>query len=171
MRAARLQPSRRHDAGLLAAAAGRGLGIDWVLETHAHADSPSARGAPYIKLETGARVDRRRIIRDVRRFSRPVVQCHRLEGRRQGSSIASAPMSGFRSVTSPSKSLNTPGHTPADVSYKIGDAVFVAQTRCSMPDYRTARADFPGGDAHCPLSLNPEIAGAAGFDRLHVPRL
>ncbi|MFX5340156.1 MBL fold metallo-hydrolase, partial [Acinetobacter baumannii] len=43
--------------------------------------------------------------------------------------------------------LYTPGHTPADVSYKIADVVFVGDT-LFMPDYGTARADFPGGDAH-----------------------
>src|SRR5690606_23146925 len=43
--------------------------------------------------------------------------------------------------------IYTPGHTPADISYKIGDAVFVGDT-LFMPDYGTARADFPGGDAH-----------------------
>ena len=56
--------------------------------------------------------------------------------------------------------LHTPGHTPADVSYRIGDAVFVGDT-LFMPDYGTARADFPGGDARAALSLDPQAAEPA----------
>ena len=60
--------------------------------------------------------------------------------------------------------IATPGHTPASSSYKIGDAVFVGDT-LFMPDYGTARADFPGGDARDALPLDPQAAGAAARRR------
>ena len=67
--------------------------------------------------------------------------------------------------------LYTPGHTPADISYKIEDAVFVGDT-LFMPDYGTARADFPGGDAHqLYRSIKRATGAAAGDATLHVPRL
>ena len=65
--------------------------------------------------------------------------------------------------------LYTPGHTPADVAYKIEDAVFVGDT-LFMPDYGTARADFPGGDARILYRSIRQAAGAAARDApLHVP--
>lgn len=129
---------------ILAKAAADGLTIDWVLETHAHADHLSA--APYIKIKTGAKVGIGEHIREVQRIFRPVFNALDVSGDgaefdrlfRDGETFA------LGNVTC--RVIATPGHTPACISYHIGDAVFVGDT-LFMPDYGTARADFPGGDA------------------------
>jgi glyoxylase-like metal-dependent hydrolase (beta-lactamase superfamily II) len=129
---------------ILEAAANGGFQIDWVLETHAHADHLS--GAPYLKLKTGAKVGIGEHIRDVQKIFRPVFNATDLKG--DGSEFDRLFKDGERfSIGSLEvEVLHVPGHTPADIAYKIGDAVFVGDT-LFMPDYGTARADFPGGDA------------------------
>jgi glyoxylase-like metal-dependent hydrolase (beta-lactamase superfamily II) len=129
---------------ILAAASAEGLAIEWVLETHAHADHLS--GAPYIKAKTGARIGIGEHIKDVQRIFRPVFNAGDL--RTDGSDFDRLFLDGetFGVGKLGVEVLHTPGHTPADLSYKIGDAVFVGDT-LFMPDYGTARADFPGGDA------------------------
>jgi len=129
---------------ILAAAAENGLTIEWVLETHAHADHLS--GAPYIKLKTGAKVGIGEHIRDVQKIFRPVFNATDVKG--DGSEFDRLFVDGerFRIGNLDVEVLHVPGHTPADIAYKIGDAVFVGDT-LFMPDYGTARADFPGGDA------------------------
>ena len=154
---------------ILAAAAAEGLGIDWVLETHAHADHLS--GAPYIKLKTGAKVGIGEHIRDVQKIFRPVFNATDLKGDGSEFDRLFADGERFPLGNLTVEVLYTPGHTPADVSYKIGDAVFVGDT-LFMPDYGTARADFPGGDAHVLYRSIQRSTGAAGFDApFHVPRL
>jgi glyoxylase-like metal-dependent hydrolase (beta-lactamase superfamily II) len=129
---------------ILAAAAEQGITIDWALETHAHADHLS--GAPFIKARTGARIGIGEHIKDVQRIFRPVFNATDL--RADGSDFDKLFADGERFAigTLTAEVLYTPGHTPADISYRIGDAVFVGDT-LFMPDYGTARADFPGGDA------------------------
>ena len=129
---------------LLAAAARRGLNIAWVLETHAHADHLS--GAPFIKLKTGATVGIGENIRKVQRIFRPVFNAQDVSGEGREFDRLFADGEKFKIGRLEVEVLHTPGHTPACVSYKIGDAVFVGDT-LFMPDYGTARADFPGGDA------------------------
>ncbi len=121
-----------------------GVKIVWVLETHAHADHLS--GAPYIKMKTGAKVGIGEHIRDVQRIFRPVFNATDVSG--EGSEFDHLFKDGERFTigTLSGEVIYTPGHTPACVSYKIEDAVFVGDTMF-MPDYGTARADFPGGDA------------------------
>jgi glyoxylase-like metal-dependent hydrolase (beta-lactamase superfamily II) len=145
---------------ILADAKKRGIKIGQVLETHAHADHLS--GAPYIKLKTGAKVSIGEHIRDVQRIFRPVFNATDVSG--DGSEFDHLFKDGerFKVGAIDAEVMYTPGHTPACVSYKIGDAVFVGDTMF-MPDYGTARADFPGGDAHALfrsiqriLSLPPE---------------
>ena len=121
-----------------------GLTIEWALETHAHADHLS--GAPYIKSKTGARIGIGEHVKDVQRIFRPVFNAEDL--RTDGSDFDQLFADGetFRIGELSVRCLHTPGHTPADLSYRIGDAVFVGDT-LFMPDYGTARADFPGGDA------------------------
>ena len=130
---------------LLAQAAKLGVKINQVLETHAHADHLS--GAPYIKLMTGAKVAIGEHIRDVQRIFRPVFNASDVSG--DGSEFDHLFKDGelFTIGKLDGEVIYTPGHTPACVSYKIGDAVFVGDTMF-MPDFGTARADFPGGDAH-----------------------
>jgi glyoxylase-like metal-dependent hydrolase (beta-lactamase superfamily II) len=132
-------------ARILDMAGERGLSIEWVLETHAHADHLS--GAPFIKAHTGARVGIGEHIKEVQAIFRPVFNANDLKA--DGSDFDHLFADGEHlSVGGLAvEVLYTPGHTPADVSYRIGDAVFVGDT-LFMPDYGTARADFPGGDAH-----------------------
>ena len=118
--------------------------IVWTLETHAHADHLS--GSPYIKAKTGARIGIGEHIKDVQRIFRPVFNATDL--RTDGSDFDHLFKEGERfSIGQLEGSiLHTPGHTPADIVYLIEDAAFVGDT-LFMPDYGTARADFPGGDA------------------------
>jgi glyoxylase-like metal-dependent hydrolase (beta-lactamase superfamily II) len=145
---------------MLAAANAAGWRIAWTLETHAHADHLS--GSPWVKAKTGARIGIGEHIKDVQRIFRPVFDATDLKT--DGSDFDHLFKDGERfSIGSlDAEVLYTPGHTPACVSYRIGDAVFVGDT-LFMPDYGTARADFPGGDArklyqsiHRLLSLPPQ---------------
>ena len=130
---------------ILIAAEDRGLTVLWVLETHPHADHLSA--ADYVRRRTGARVGVGAGIREVQKTFAPLFRADDVK-----------PDGGdFDRLLDDGETLEigslqveviaTPGHTPACVSYRIGDAVFVGDT-LFMPDYGTARADFPGGDAH-----------------------
>jgi glyoxylase-like metal-dependent hydrolase (beta-lactamase superfamily II) len=129
---------------VLAAAEKMGVKITRVLETHAHADHLSA--APYIKQKTGATVGIGEHIRDVQRIFRPIFNATDISG--DGSEFDHLFKDGerFDIGALQVEVIYTPGHTPACVSYRIGDSVFVGDTMF-MPDYGTARADFPGGDA------------------------
>ena len=130
---------------ILAEANKLGVKIKQVLETHAHADHLS--GAPYIKLKTGATVAIGEHIKEVQRIFRPVFNATDVSG--DGSEFDYLFKDGerFKLGGIDAEVMYTPGHTPACISYKIGDAVFVGDTMF-MPDYGTARADFPGGNAH-----------------------
>jgi glyoxylase-like metal-dependent hydrolase (beta-lactamase superfamily II) len=129
---------------ILSAAAARGVDIVWALETHAHADHLS--GAPYIKAKTGAKIGIGEHIKDVQRIFRPIFNITDMKP--EGGDFDRLFKDGetFKIGHLNVETLYTPGHTPADLSYKIGDAVFVGDT-LFMPDYGTARADFPGGNA------------------------
>lgn len=136
--------STKSSDAILAAAKAEGLTVDWVLETHAHADHLS--GAPYIKLKTGAKVGIGEHIRDVQKIFRPVFNATDLSGDGSEFDRLFADGEQFELGSLDIEVLHVPGHTPADIAYKIGDAVFVGDT-LFMPDFGTARADFPGGDA------------------------
>lgn len=129
---------------LLAEAAKRGLSIDWTLETHAHADHLSA--APLVRQRSGARSVIGADITKVQKVFKPIFDAGDLTP--DGSAFdlllqdgESLPLGSLRI-----EAMATPGHTPACMSYRIEDAVFVGDT-LFMPDYGTARCDFPGGDA------------------------
>lgn len=134
----------RSAEAILAAARERGAHIDWILETHAHADHLSA--APFLKAETGAQVGIGAHIRAVQKIFRPVFAADDLKA--DGSDFDRLFEDGERFAIGmlDVEVLHVPGHTPADIAYRIGDAAFVGDT-LFMPDYGTARADFPGGDA------------------------
>lgn len=145
---------------MLKAAEEAGYTIEFALETHAHADHLS--GAPFIKAKTGAKVGIGEHIKDVQRIFRPIFNATDLK--MDGSDFDRLFRDGelLKIGELDMKVMHTPGHTPADVSYMIEDAVFVGDT-LFMPDYGTARADFPGGDArklyqsiHRLLSLPPQ---------------
>ena len=122
----------------------RGLKIDWVLETHAHADHLSA--APHVRARTGARTVIGEHISRVQDIFKPVFNATDVSGDgrefdRLVSDGEKLPLGRLKIEV-----MHLPGHTPADVAYRIEDAAFVGDT-IFMPDYGTARADFPGGDA------------------------
>ena len=122
-----------------------GLSVDWILETHAHADHLSA--APYLQEKLGGKLAIGREIVTVQgvfgkifnegtEFARDGSQFDRLLD--DGDTL----MIGNIALIA----LHVPGHTPADMAYVVGDALFTGDTMF-MPDYGSARADFPGGDA------------------------
>jgi len=129
---------------LLARLAERGLTLDWILETHAHADHLTA--APHLRAKTGAKVVIGEHIRDVQKIFRGVFNAAdvSIDGREFDRLVRDGDRLPLGSLTI--EVMHLPGHTPADVAYRLGDAVFVGDT-IFMPDYGTARCDFPGGDA------------------------
>ncbi len=129
---------------VLAKAAERGLQVDWVLETHAHADHLTA--APHIKAKTGAKVVIGEHIKEVQKIFAKVFNAPDVSG--EGREFDRLVKDGERLKLGSLdiEVMHLPGHTPADVAYRVADAVFVGDT-IFMPDYGTARADFPGGDA------------------------
>ena len=131
-------------ARILAFAAERGWRITMVLETHAHADHLSA--APYIKASTGAMIGIGDHISEVQKIFAPVFAFD--EMKTDGSDFDRLFHDGerFNIGALEVEVMHVPGHTPADIAYRIADAVFVGDT-LFMPDYGTARADFPGGNA------------------------
>jgi len=131
------------DALLAAVRAGQ-MTVDWILETHAHADHLSA--APYIRAATGAKVAIGEHIRAVQKTFAPIFGASDMTG--DGAPFDRLLQDGEILVVGglSIEVMNTPGHTPACVSYRIADNIFVGDT-LFMPDYGTARADFPGGDA------------------------
>lgn len=145
---------------ILDAAASQGLKVEWVLETHAHADHLSA-GA-YMREKVKAKIVIGERIRTVQSTFRTLFNM--ADQTTDGSDFDRLVKDGDRIALGilTVEVLHTPGHTPACVSYRITDAVFVGDT-LFMPDYGTARVDFPGGDARTLyrsirriLSLPPE---------------
>ena len=122
------------------------LQVDWILETHAHADHLTA--APYLRQQLGGRIAIGAAIRTVQAVFQPVFNLEP-EFACDGSQFdyLFAADETFTIGALPARVLHVPGHTPADVAYQVGDAVFVGDT-LFMPDSGTARCDFPGGDAH-----------------------
>ena len=122
-----------------------GLTVDWLLETHAHADHLSA--APYLQEQLGGQLAIGAAITVVQEEFGKVFN-EGTEFRRDGSQFDRLLADGdnFAIGDVPAIALHVPGHTPADMAYVIGDAAFVGDTMF-MPDYGTARCDFPGGDA------------------------
>lgn len=122
-----------------------GLTVTWLLETHAHADHLSA--APYLKAHLGGQLAIGREIIHVQNVFGKIFNAG-TEFARDGSEFDRLFEDGdrFRIGEIEAMALHVPGHTPADLAYVIGDAVFTGDT-LFMPDYGTARADFPGGDS------------------------
>ena len=159
---------------VLAAAAGNQLRIDWILDTHAHADHLS--GADYLRRLTGAKLGIGAHITKVQKAFVPLF----------GQTPDSPDGHVFDALLNEGDTLplgnleirvlHTPGHTPACVTYLIDDMAFVGDT-LFMPDYGTARADFPGGDARALyrsirkiLALPPETRIFVGHDYLPKDR-
>ncbi len=123
----------------------KNLKVSWLLETHAHADHLSA--APYLQEKLGGKLAIGKAITTVQDVFGKLFNAG-TEFQRDGSQFDHLFEDGdtFKIGTLDAVALHVPGHTPADIAYVIGDAVFLGDTMF-MPDYGTARADFPGGDA------------------------
>jgi glyoxylase-like metal-dependent hydrolase (beta-lactamase superfamily II) len=136
--------STRSADAVLAAVRDQGLDLRYVLETHAHADHLSA--ADYIRQRTRAEVVIGAHITEVQKTFIPRFEADDVSP--DGAAFDRLVNEGDRLDLGELRIdvLHTPGHTPACVTYRIGDAAFVGDT-LFMPDYGTARADFPGGDA------------------------
>jgi len=130
---------------MLASIEAAGLQVLWVLETHIHADHISA--ADYVRRQTGAKVGIGAGVEQVSELFRGVFNLGSAHPD-VGSAFDQLFMPGetFTLGSLTLTVLATPGHTPACVAYQVDQAVFVGDT-LFMPDYGTARADFPGGDA------------------------
>jgi glyoxylase-like metal-dependent hydrolase (beta-lactamase superfamily II) len=123
----------------------RGLTVEWVLETHVHADHLTA--APYLRAALGGQTAIGDRVTVVQAFFAKLFNAESdfvADGRQFDRLFADG--ESFRIGSLAARVLHTPGHTPACVSYGIEDAVFVGDT-LFMPDYGTARCDFPGGNA------------------------
>lgn len=151
---------------VIAAVEARGLTVDWILETHVHADHVS--GAPALQRRVGGRIAIGNRITEVQRTFAPVY------GEAEGFALDGsqfdhlfAPDEGFAIGAIEARAISTPGHTPACMSYLIGDAVFVGDT-LFMPDFGTARCDFPGGSAETLYRSTRSLLGLPTDTRMFV---
>jgi glyoxylase-like metal-dependent hydrolase (beta-lactamase superfamily II) len=142
-----------------------GLRVDWHLETHAHADHLSA--APYLKRRLGGRIGIGARIREVQGVFKKVFNAAdmRTDGRPFDHLFEDGET--FRIGELEARVLHTPGHTPACVTYLVGDDAFVGDT-LFMPDYGTARCDFPGGDARTLYRSIGKLLALPPQTRLHL---
>ncbi len=136
------------------------LSVAWLLETHAHADHLSA--APYLASRLGGQTGIGEAIRQVQRAFAAVFpqQNARFDH-------LFVPDETFMIGSLQARALHVPGHTPADMAFQIGDAVFVGDT-LFMPDVGTARCDFPGGDAAMLYRSVQRILALPGSTRLFM---
>lgn len=142
------------------------LTVDWLLETHVHADHLSA--APYIRSTLGGKITIGEQITEVQRVFGAIFDAE--PGLTDASRVFDKTVGDgevFRVGDAPASVIHTPGHTPACVTYVIGDAAFVGDT-LFMPDSGTARADFPGGDASTLYASIQKILALSGDTRLFV---
>ena len=140
--------------------------VSWLLETHIHADHLS--GAPYIKKYTGGMIGIGRHIVEVQRNFYHIFNTEddfEFDGHDFDHLFHHNECLNVGRL--PAKVFHTPGHTPACVSYLIGDTLFVGDT-IFMPDIGTARCDFPGGDAHTLYRSIKELLNLPGDTRLFV---
>ena len=121
------------------------LRVEWILETHAHADHLTA--APYLRRELGGQIAIGNNITQVQGIFKKVFNLEpefRLDGSQFDRLLADGETVAIGSLEV--QALAVPGHTPGCMAYRVGDAVFVGDT-LFMPDVGTARCDFPGGNA------------------------
>lgn len=121
------------------------LRVEWLLETHVHADHLSA--APYIQAKLGGKIAIGEHVRDVQKIFGEIFNAEESfthDGRQFDHLFKADEV--FKIGELEAKALHTPGHTPACMTYVVAGSAFVGDT-LFMPDYGTARADFPGGDA------------------------
>jgi glyoxylase-like metal-dependent hydrolase (beta-lactamase superfamily II) len=143
-----------------------GLEVEWILETHVHSDHLSA--APYIKQRLGGALGIGENVRVVQDAFGKVFNAG-TEFQHDGSQFDHLFVDGERFTIGEldAVALHTPGHTPDSMTYAIGDAAFVGDT-LFMPDYGTARADFPGGDARALYRSIRRVLSLPGATRLFL---
>jgi len=142
------------------------LGLEWILETHAHADHMT--GAQYIKSKSGGKVAIGEGIRSVQAYFAPVFNLGEdflADGHQFDKLFADGDT--FHIGELECEVIATPGHTNDSVSYRIGSAVFVGDSMF-MPDFGTARCDFPGGDAELLYESIQHILSLPGDTRLFM---
>jgi glyoxylase-like metal-dependent hydrolase (beta-lactamase superfamily II) len=142
------------------------LTVEWLLETHVHADHLSA--APYLQQQLGGKIAIGSHITTVQGVFGEIFNAD--EGfRRDGSQFDRLLREGdtFSIGSLEGRAMHTPGHTPACMAYVIGDAAFVGDT-LFMPDFGTARCDFPGGDAKTLFRSIKRILELPGDTRIYV---
>ncbi|HAJ12675.1 MAG: MBL fold metallo-hydrolase [Hydrogenophaga sp.] len=144
----------------------RGLTVEWILETHAHADHLSA--ARYLQQAAGGRIGIGAHIREVQSTFKKLYNLDR-QFLPDGSQFDHLFEDGeiFHIGRVEARALRVPGHTPADMAYLVDGAVFVGDT-LFMPDVGTARADFPGGDARALYRSIRRILSLAPETRMYV---
>ncbi|HSV79278.1 MAG TPA: MBL fold metallo-hydrolase [Ramlibacter sp.] len=142
------------------------LRVEWILETHAHADHLTA--APYLKAKLGGRTAIGEHIATVQKVFKGIFNLEPAF-RQDGSQFDHLFRDGdeFRIGELTGHVLHVPGHTPADLAYRVGDAVFVGDTMF-MPDVGTARCDFPGGNAHTLYASVRKLLALAPQTRLFM---
>ena len=142
-----------------------GLTVDWLLETHAHADHLSA--APYLKQKLGGEIAIGRHICDVQKVFKGVFNAKDMntEGAEFDRLFEDGEL--FKIGAIDVRVMHTPGHTPACLTYVMGQDVFVGDT-LFMPDYGTARCDFPGGDAATLYRSIQKVLALPPETRLHL---
>lgn len=142
-----------------------GLSVDWLLETHAHADHLSA--APYLKEKLGGKIGIGRHIREVQQVFKTIFNAKDMDTEGRDFDHLFDDGEQFRIGGLDVRALHTPGHTPACVSYLVGQDAFVGDT-LFMPAHGTARCDFPGGDAATLYRSIGKILALAPDTRLHL---
>ena len=136
------------------------LTVQWILETHAHADHLSA--APYLQRTLGGQIAIGDRITGVQKVFKGIFNLEasfRADGRQFNHLFADGERFAIGALQAEVRAV--PGHTPACVAYKVGDAVFVGDT-LFMPDVGTARCDFPGGNAHTLYQSVRKLRSAVG---------
>ncbi len=141
-----------------------GLAVDWLLETHAHADHFSA--APYLKDKLGGKTGIGLHIRDVQKVFKTIFNVSDMNT--DGSDFDQLFDDGDQFFIGELvvRVVHTPGHTPACLTYVVGEEAFVGDT-LFMPDYGTARCDFPGGDAATLYRSIKKVLSLPPATRLH----
>ena len=145
----------------------RGLKVQWLLETHAHADHLSA--APYLRRQLGGKIAIGQSISKVQDVFKNLFNLEP-EFRADGSQFDHlfAPNEIFHIGNLEAQALHVPGHTPADMAYLIDDQMILVGDTLFMPDVGTARCDFPGGDARQLYASMRTLLAFPGETRLYV---
>lgn len=151
---------------LMAFIKGKALTVQWILETHAHADHLSA--AHYLHKHLGGKIAIGAAITDVQNVFKGIFNLEP-EFHPDGSQFDHLfqPGETFAIGELKAQALSVPGHTPACMAYKVGDAVFIGDT-LFMPDVGTARCDFPGGNAHDLYKSVRRLMDLPGETRLYM---